>query len=268
MSRINLAVISMISFLGLGGAATAQPLSTAFTYQGELRSAGAPASGAYDLRFRLYDAASGGAQVGPILCSDNLGLTNGRFTVDLDFGSQFSGQQRFLEIDVRADTGLGCANGAGFITLAPRQPLTGAPNALFALNATTASTAASATNATQLNGQPAAFYQNAGNLTSGTIPSARLSGTYSGLGECARKAAAVGFADGPAGCRGLVLGRYEPVPVRERESGPRKRSDRPIRFLHHRHPRRSHDDGGHRAGLGQQHRGRRDVDARRYRRVL
>ena len=180
MSRIYLAVISMISFLGLGGVAKAQPLSTAFTYQGELRNAGAPASGAYDLRFRLCDAAAGGSQVGPTLCSDNLGLTNGRFTVDLDFGGQFSGQQRFLEIDVRADTGLTCANGAGFITLAPRQPLTGAPNALFALTATSASTASTATNATQLNGQPAAFYQNAGNLASGTIPDARISGVYSG----------------------------------------------------------------------------------------
>ncbi len=177
----NLRCASALLLL-VAASATAQPLTTAFTYQGELRASGAPASGLHDLRFRLYDAASGGAQVGPTLCSDNLGLTNGRFTVDLDFGSQFSGQQRFLEIDVRADTGLTCGNGVGFITLAPRQPLTGAPNALFALtaaSASTASSAATATNASQLNGQSGSFYQNAGNLT-GTLPSGLLSGSYTG----------------------------------------------------------------------------------------
>ena len=133
-----------ICLLGCTAAALAQPLGTAFTYQAELRSSGAPASGLYDLRFRLYDAASAGTQVGSTLCADNLTLTSGRFTIDLDFGAVFAGQQRFLEIDVRADAGLGCANATGFTTLAPRQPLTAAPNAAFALNAATASSAATA----------------------------------------------------------------------------------------------------------------------------
>lgn len=170
-------------------AASAQPLGTAFTYQGEVRNAEGPASGHHDLRFRLYDAAVGGAQVGPTLCSDNLVLAEGRFAVSLDFGAQFAGQQRFLEIEVREDMGLDCSNGTGFVTLTPRQLVAAAPNAGFALNAGTANTAASATtaisattatNAGQLNGQAASFYQNATNLTSGTIPDARLGGTYSG----------------------------------------------------------------------------------------
>ena len=176
-------IVVALLLLAASAPVLAQPLGTAFTYQGELRTSGVPTSGPHDLRFRLYDAASGGNQVGSTICSDDIATSEGRFTIVLDFGSQFSGQQRFLEIDVRADTGLGCANGAGFITLAPRQPLTGAPNAIFALtaaSASTASTAASATNAGQLNGQTGAFYQNAGNLTSGTIPDARISGVYSG----------------------------------------------------------------------------------------
>lgn len=111
------------------------PLGTAFTYQGQLKSAGSPANGLHDLRFRLYDAFAGGAQVGPTLCANNVSVTEGLFTVSLDFGAQFAGDQRFLEIDVRADTGLNCANPAGFVTLAPRQALTAAPNAIFALNA-------------------------------------------------------------------------------------------------------------------------------------
>ncbi|GIK17248.1 MAG: hypothetical protein BroJett003_22120 [Planctomycetota bacterium] len=116
-------------------AAWAQPLGTAFTYQGRLKDGGSPASGPHDLRFRLYDAAAGGSQVGPTLCLDDVSVTEGLFTVALDFGAQFAGQERFLEVDVRADTGLDCANPAGFVTLAPRQALTAAPNALFALNA-------------------------------------------------------------------------------------------------------------------------------------
>ncbi len=152
----------------------AQPMGTAFTYQGELRSAGLPASGPHDMRFRLYGALSGGAQLGNTLCFDHVPLSEGRFTVSLDFGAVFAGQSRYLEIDVRPDTGLGCASASGFTPLTPRQPVAPAPHALFALSAAAATTALSAANATQLNGQPASFYQNASNLTTGTIASARL----------------------------------------------------------------------------------------------
>jgi len=68
------------------------------------------------------------------------------------------------------------AGGGVFTTLAPRQPLTATPHTLFALNAATATTAVSATNAAQLNGQAAAFYQNASNINSGTLADLRLSG--------------------------------------------------------------------------------------------
>jgi len=154
--------------------AMAQPLTTGFTYQGELASAGTPASGSYDIRFRLYNAGSGGSQIGSTLCSDNLAVTGGRFAAALDFGAVFSGQQRFLEIEVRQDTGLDCADASGYTVLSPRQELTATPNAVFAL---TAATATSAGNALTLGGQPSTFFTNAANLT-GTLPSARLSGVY------------------------------------------------------------------------------------------
>ncbi len=156
------------ALLGLVVACTAlaQPLSTAFTFQGRLDTSGAPASGTYDFRFTLFDAASAGAQLGPMLCSDNISVVNGAFSVQLDFGAQFAGQQRFLEVQVRQDTGLTCSNPAGFVILSPRQNLTAAPNALFSLNTT---------NAAQLGGQPGAFYTNAANLSIGTIPDTRLS---------------------------------------------------------------------------------------------
>ena len=157
----------------LAAPALAQPLTTAFTYQGELASAGTPAAGTFDLRFALYDDPGAGSQIGSPLCSDNIAVTDGRFTVQLDFGAVFAGSQRFLEIWVRPDSGLPCSNNTGYTILGPRQPLTAAPNASFALNAANATSASSAANASNLNGQPASFYSNAANLT-GTLADARL----------------------------------------------------------------------------------------------
>ncbi|MEX2218071.1 MAG: hypothetical protein WD749_04860 [Phycisphaerales bacterium] len=180
----RVALLSAAALMSLAPPGFAQgPLATSFTYQGELNQSGSPAAGPADFRFRLYDAPTGGAQLGPTLCADNTGLSGGRFSLELDFGAVFSGQQRFLEIEVRPDTGADCASLAGFIILGPRQRLTAAPSALFALNAAAAATAASATtatNATQLNGQGASFYQDASNLSGGTLGDARLAGAYTG----------------------------------------------------------------------------------------
>lgn len=110
------------------------PVDTTFTYQGRLDAAGAPATGSHDLQFRLFDAAVGGAQVGPPICYDNRDLVDGLFTVALDFGAEFTGEARWIEVGVRADAGELCFNGA-YTTLAPRQPLTAAPYAIHALNA-------------------------------------------------------------------------------------------------------------------------------------
>ncbi len=94
---------------------------TAFTYQGRLNDGSAPASGIYDLRFALYDAASGGGQQGLTLTTNAIAVSNGLFTVPLDFGNQFPGTALWLEIAVRT-------NGAvSFTTLAPRQSLSATP---------------------------------------------------------------------------------------------------------------------------------------------
>src|SRR5437870_7298341 len=60
-------------------------LGTGFTYQGLLKNSGAPVNGACNIAFRLYDAASSGAQVGSAL-TQTVPLTNGLFTTALDFG--------------------------------------------------------------------------------------------------------------------------------------------------------------------------------------
>ena len=97
---------------------------SAFTYQGRLTSGGNAANGNYDLNFSLWDAASGGTQVGSTFSVANQAVTNGLFTVQLDFGvDAFQGSARWLQMAVR-QTG-----GGSFTTLAPRQPLTAAPYA-------------------------------------------------------------------------------------------------------------------------------------------
>ena len=185
-SRLAAAAGMVIAYV-----AGADPLTSTFTFRGELSAGGVPAAGAYDIRFRLYDTLAGGVQVGPTLCVDNSILVDGRFSAALDFGMVFDGAQYFLEVDVRPDTGLDCGDATGMTTLAPRQAILVAPNAAYsinasnAVNATTAATASNATNAATaanallLNGQAAEFYQNAANLT-GSVPAASLAGAYSG----------------------------------------------------------------------------------------
>jgi hypothetical protein len=104
--------------------------TTAFTYQGRLDTSGAPASGSYDLRFAIYDAASGGTAVAGPLTNSPVGVSNGFFTVTLDFGAGvFTGADRWLEIAVRTN------GGGAFTPLSPRQPLTPAPYAIYAAGA-------------------------------------------------------------------------------------------------------------------------------------
>src|SRR5262249_61941171 len=102
---------------------------TAFTYQGKLTDSGTLANGQYGLQFKLFDALSAGTQQGTTQTLSNVTVTNGIFTVPLDFGACptcFNGSARFLEIAVRP------TSGGRFTTLTPRQPITSTPSALNA----------------------------------------------------------------------------------------------------------------------------------------
>ncbi len=76
--------------------------TTAFTYQGRLIDGASTPTGQYDLQFNLYLTATGGSPLNaaPIVL-DNIQVTNGIFTVPLDFGNLFDGSSRFLEIGGR-----------------------------------------------------------------------------------------------------------------------------------------------------------------------
>jgi hypothetical protein len=105
----------------------AASLGTAFTFQGRLNDGGSAGNGIYDLRFAIYDAASGGSPLAGPITNSPVGVTNGLFTASLDFGvGVFTGEARWMEIAVRTN-GVG-----GFATFPARQRLTPAPAALYA----------------------------------------------------------------------------------------------------------------------------------------
>ncbi len=117
---------------------------TAFTYQGRLNDGVSLANGIYDLRCALYDDATSGAQQGMPITNNACNVSNGLFTVTMDFGNQFSGANRWLELAVRTN------GGGSFSALSPRQKFAATPYAITA-----------------------------GNLT-GSLPAAQLSGTIAG----------------------------------------------------------------------------------------
>src|SRR5580765_2381883 len=142
-ASLTLALLSTL----IPGPSTLLAQGTAFTYQGRLNDGPSPATGIYDLRFALYDAASGGAQQSGTWTQLAAPVTNGLFTLTLDFGAFFPGADRWLEIAVRT-------NGSStFTNLVPRQKITPSPYAIYAAGASAAG-------------------------LSGTIPTANLSGTY------------------------------------------------------------------------------------------
>lgn len=109
----------------------AQPLTDSFTYQGQLIDEGVPATGLYDVTFRVFDAASGGVVVGNV--SQTVEAIDGLFEAFLDFGTMGavfdSDETRWLELRMRE------VGQPGFTTLLPRQRLTPAPVANYALGA-------------------------------------------------------------------------------------------------------------------------------------
>jgi hypothetical protein len=100
---------------------------TAFTYQGRLNNDGAPANGSFDLTFTLFNINSGGAAVAGPVTNLATAVSNGLFTVTLDFGSNVLNPlpSPWLEAAVRT-------NGNGvFAVLSPRQQITPAPYAIY-----------------------------------------------------------------------------------------------------------------------------------------
>jgi len=147
-------------------ASRAAAQTTPFTYQGKLTDAGAPANGSYDFEFRLLDALTSGHQIGATNAINSVQVTNGGFTVQLDFGlAAFGGPPRFLEISVRP------SGGPSFTLLAPRQQITSTPYTIRSLNSGIADALSIACVSCVTSSQIASV---SGSAVTGTIPVASV----------------------------------------------------------------------------------------------
>ena len=132
---------------------------TAFTYQGRLNAGGTPAHALYEMSFALYDAPTNGNGIGTPVNLAPVAVSNGLFTVTLDFGvASFTGADRWLEITVNLF-------GSDMVptTLHPRQWITPAPYAIRAANAGNLMSTANAPLEIKVNGQRALRLEPTGN---------------------------------------------------------------------------------------------------------
>jgi hypothetical protein len=134
---IGVALMLVGLVIGLPMAARAQgpapqsvsaTVGTTFTYQGHLTDGGSPANGNYDFQFKLWNASTGGSQVGSPVTQSGVSVSDGLFTVQLDFGDVFDGTALWLEVGVKKPSD------SSYTTLG-RQALTATPYAAYALKA-------------------------------------------------------------------------------------------------------------------------------------
>lgn len=132
MGKIKFTIIlSALVFL----TTTAQAQTTVFTYQGKLTDTGTPQA-IYQMEFKMFGSPGGADQIGATITNANVAVTQGVFTVHLDFGAPaFPGADRFLEIGVRR------SSAETFVTLNPRQQITSSPYSIRTLSAAQADVA-------------------------------------------------------------------------------------------------------------------------------
>ncbi len=133
--RSTLAIATLLAALK----AYSAPLGTGFTYQGRLNDGGKPANGTYDFIFVLYDSATNTVPIYSGVLNDDVQVTDGTFTTQVDFGTDlFNGQERWLGVGVRPGSETGDVT-----ELLPRHQLSATPYAHFARRAAVAETVTS-----------------------------------------------------------------------------------------------------------------------------
>jgi microcystin-dependent protein len=119
-----LALLALASLCPQLSTAQAQG-TTAFTYQGRLNAGTNAATGSYDMTFAVYDANVAGNLIAGPITNSAVAVSNGLFTVTLDFGpGVFTGTNYWVQMAVSP------AGANTFTALVPRQQLTPTPYAL------------------------------------------------------------------------------------------------------------------------------------------
>lgn len=103
------------SLASMLGTPTAIAGDTLFTYQGSLMESGSPMDGTVDLEVSLWNALAAGSQIGATQSMVAVPVTDGIFSLELDFGAAALAGDRWLEIAVNTTT------------LAPRQKVNASP---------------------------------------------------------------------------------------------------------------------------------------------
>jgi len=103
--KIAIEIVLWLLLVCLTHTVRAEPMSTSFTFQGQIADDGKPANGEYDLNFRLFDDPNAGSRIGTAIHFEDIRVEQGSLTVELDFVSDdpnaFNGDGRWLEISLR-----------------------------------------------------------------------------------------------------------------------------------------------------------------------
>src|SRR5262245_21645040 len=187
LRRLSFLMIVGVLFIVLVSSSADTRQTTAFTYQGLLTDGATVASGAYQMQFRLFDALSGGNQIGNTLRFDGganpvVQVNNGVFSVELDFTANpfAAGAARYLEIAVKKP------EDASYTALTPRQELTSSPYAIRTLSAASADALSSTCVACVTNAQIATVD---GSKVTGTVATAANATTATNANQLGNVAA-------------------------------------------------------------------------------
>lgn len=178
-AQIDLAPTARAVLQGEGGGGTVEVApaaaegvdvvaSSAVTYQGLLRKAGALFTGTCDAAFRLFGSAGGSDQIGAAITT-TVSPVNGLFTIALNFGTTpFEGDARHLAASVRCPAAAG-----GYTVLSPRTELRPVPVAHTlrpgaTISATTSGNLLNIENYQAGSGR-AAYFRNTGGSSSATL---------------------------------------------------------------------------------------------------
>jgi hypothetical protein len=119
LRRTSVAMALALAALSTPAPALAAPPTTAFTYQGELKENGQAVTASLPMTFRLFNAATGGTQLGQI-SKPAVAVEGGRFTEPLAFPAATFNSAQVLWLEV-------VVNG---VTLTERQQITGSAYSL------------------------------------------------------------------------------------------------------------------------------------------